>query len=247
MLAIYKREMHAYFTTSVGYIFIAVALALSGFFFSITTLQGLSGKPTSDTSTYFTIMLFALMIMLPILTMKSFSEERKTKTEQLLLTAPISITSMVIAKFLAAYTMFVGTVLLTSVNYVTLFLYAEKSTLYGTMDPNTAAIIGNTIALLLVGMCFIAIGIFVSSLTENQFAAVVLTIAVLLGLLFVGTFNSLINVYFIRYILSWLSIYSRYSNFANGFFDFGALVYYISIAVVFLFLTVRVYEKRRWG
>lgn len=247
MLAIYKREMHAYFTTSVGYIFMAVALALSGFCFSITTLQGLGGHATADTSTYFLIMIFALMVMLPILTMKSFSEERKTKTEQLLLTAPISITSMVAAKFLAAYTMYAGTILLTSVNYLTLFLYAEKSTIYGNVDPNTAAIIGNTIALLLVGMCFIAIGIFISSLTENQFAAVVITIAVLLGLLFVGAFNSIINVYFIRYILSWLSIYSRYSNFANGFFDFGALFYYLSIALVFLFLTVRVYEKRRWN
>lgn len=247
MLAIYKREMHAYFTTSVGYIFIAVALALSGFCFSITTLQGLGGTPTSDTSSYFTIMLFMLLIMLPILTMKSFSEERKTRTEQLLLTAPITITSMVLAKFLAALTMFVGTVLLSSVNYITLYLYAERSTIYGTLDPNAAAIIGNTIALLLVGMCFIAIGIFVSSLTENQFAAVVITIAILLGLLFVGTFNSIINVYAIRFLLSWLSIYSRYANFANGIFDFGALFYYLSIAVVFLFLTVRVYEKRRWN
>ncbi|MBO5109363.1 MAG: ABC transporter permease [Clostridia bacterium] len=247
MLAIYKREMHAYFTTSVGYIFIAVALALSGFCFSITTLQGLGGTPTADTSTYFLIMIFALMIMLPILTMKSFSEERKTKTEQLLLTAPVSITSMVAAKFLAAYTMFVGTVLLSSFNYVTIYLYAEKSTIYGNMDPNAAAIVGNTIAMLLVGMCFIAIGLFISSLTENQFAAVVITIAVLLGLLFIGTFNNIINVYAIRYILSWLSIYSRYSNFANGFFDFGALFYYLSITVVFLFLTIRVYEKRRWN
>ena len=243
MLAVYKKEMRSYFTSVIGYAFLVIFLAIAGAVLCYTTLYSMS----ADVTSYFTIMLLVSGIVLPLLTMKSFSEERKTKTEQLLLTAPISITSMVIAKFLAAYTMFVGTVLLTSVNYVTLFLYAEKSTLYGTMDPNTAAIIGNTIALLLVGMCFIAIGIFVSSLTENQFAAVVLTIAVLLGLLFVGTFNSLINVYFIRYILSWLSIYSRYSNFANGFFDFGALVYYISIAVVFLFLTVRVYEKRRWG
>ena len=247
MLAIYKREMHAYFTTSVGYIFIAVALALSGFCFSITTLQNFGGTPTADTSFYFLIMIFALMIMLPILTMKSFSEERKTKTEQLLLTAPVSITSMVMAKFLAAYTMFVGTVLLSSVNYITLYLYSEKSTIYTNMDPNAAAIIGNTIALLLVGMCFIAIGIYVSSLTENQFAAVIITIAILLGMLFIGAFNGIINVYFIRFILSWLSIYSRYSNFANGFFDFGALVYYVSIAIVFLFLTIRVYEKRRWN
>ena len=246
MLAIYKREMHAYFTTSVGYIFIAVALALSGFCFSITTLQNFGGTPTADTSFYFLIMIFALMIMLPILTMKSFSEERKTKTEQLLLTAPVSITSMVMAKFLAAYTMFVGTVLLSSVNYITLYLYSEKSTIYTNMDPNAAAIIGNTIALLLVGMCFIAIGIYVSSLTENQFAAVVITLGVLIALLCVSIFNGYIGSPAIKAILDFFSIYSRFGNFTYGLFDFGALLYYVSIAGVFVFLTMRVFETRRY-
>ena len=102
-------------------------------------------------------------------------------------------------------------------------------------------------ALLLVGMCFIAIGIFISSLTENQFAAIVITILVLLLLFVINLFNSLIDVYAIRVILDWLSIYARYTSFTNGIFDIGALIYYISLAGVFLFLTVRVFESRKYN
>ena len=96
------REMRAYFTTPIGYVFLAVYFLISGVVFSYSTLYSM----TSDVSTYFTVMLFLDAIMLPLLTMKSFSEERKLKTDQLLLTAPVSLTSMVLAKFFAAYTMF---------------------------------------------------------------------------------------------------------------------------------------------
>jgi ABC-2 type transport system permease protein len=103
------------------------------------------------------------------------------------------------------------------------------------------------IALILVGMSFIAIGLFVSSLTENQFASVVITIAILLGLLLVGIFNRFIESYAIRTILSWLSIYSRFTAFTYGVFDVGAIIYYFSISGVFLFLAVRVFEARKYN
>ena len=108
MFAIFKRELRSYFSTSIGYIFVGIFLALSGALFSYSTLQQREG---SDTPFYFTLMLFAFVIILPLLTMKLFSEERKLKTEQLLLTSPISLWSMVIAKFLAAYTIFAITFL----------------------------------------------------------------------------------------------------------------------------------------
>jgi len=244
MISIFKREMRSYFTTSTGYIFLAVALSLSGILFGVSTLTYMS----SDTGTYFQLMLFVLMIILPILTMRTFSEERRTKTEQLLLTAPISTFEMVMGKYLSCLCMFFIALMLTSVNYIPMFAAAESGPLVSAtaMGPNVALIIGNTIALLLVGMCFIAIGLFISSLTENQFAAVVITIAILLGLLLVGLFNNIITWTPIRVVLEWLSIYRRYTAFTYGVFDFASLIYYFSIAGVFVFLTMRVYDSRKY-
>ncbi len=234
MFAIYKREMRSYFTTPIGYVFIAVFLAASGFSFALTTLQ----VQSSDVSLYFQILMFAYIVILPLLTMKTFAEERRTRTEQLLLTAPVSLPGMVLAKFFAAFTMFFGT-LLTSA------LYFYPMSLYG--DVNWARAWGSLIAMILIGMTFIAIGIFVSSLTDNQFTASFGTIGILLVLMIVAMLNNIIDSYAVRLVLDWLSIYSRYMNFTYGIFDFGAVVYYTSLCVVFLFLSVRVFEKRRWS
>ena len=234
MFAIYKREMRSYFTTPIGYVFIAVFLAASGFSFALTTLQ----VQSSDVSLYFQILMFAYIVILPLLTMKTFAEERRTRTEQLLLTAPVSLPGMVMAKFFAAFTMFLGTLLVSS-------LYFYPMSLYG--DVNWARAWGSLIAMVLIGMTFIAIGIFVSSLTENQFTASFGTIGILLSLMISAMLNNIIDSYAVRLGLDWVSIYSRYMNFTYGIFDFGAVVYYASICVVFLFLSVRVFEKRRWS
>ena len=232
MQAIYKREMRSYFTTPTGYIFAAIFLCASGFLFALCTLQ----MQTSDVSAYFQFLMYAYIIVIPLLTMKSFAEEKKNGTEQLLLTSPVSLTSMVMAKFLAAFTMFAGTLLVSSLAMAVLGLYSE---------PNWARVIGCTVGILLVGICFIAIGLFVSSLTDNQFIAAIGTIALLAGLVVVAIINGLIDNYYLRLVLDWISIYSRYMNFTYGIFDVASAVYYLSICVVFLFLTVRVYEKRR--
>ena len=234
MLAIFKRELRSYFVSAVGYVFLGVIIALSAVAFSLTTLLSY----TNDVSTYFTIMLFILMIALPVLTMKLFSEERKLKTEQLLLTAPISIGEMVFAKFLAAFTVFFGANLLCSIAYFTLFRYS---------DPEGGIILGNIIAISLVGAAFIAVGMFVSALTENQLAAAIGTFGILLAMLGIGFLNSFIPWYPVRLVLSWFSILTRYQNFTNGFFDFAALFYYVSVCFVFLFVTCRIYERRRYG
>ncbi len=234
MFAIYKREMRSYFTTPIGYIFIAVFLAVSGFLFGFTTLY--SG--TSDVTAYYQILMFAYIVIIPLLTMKTFSEERRTRTEQLLLTAPVSLTGMVMAKFFSALTVFAATILASASYFYPLALYG---------DVNWGRIFGSMFAMFLIGMTFIAIGIFVSSLTENQFAAALGTIGILLALMIVSVVNGLIDAYAVRAVLSWISIYSRYGNFTYGIFDFAAVVYYVSVAVVFLFLSVRVFEKRRWS
>lgn len=239
MTAIFKREMRSYFTTSIGYIFLAAALVVSAIIFSISTVF----SETADPSVYFSGLIFVLMVFLPVLTMKTFSEEKRTKTEQLLLTSPVSTTQMVLGKFFSAFVMLVLFLALSLLFLIPVNFYvAENSS-----GPNAALVLGNTMALLLVGMCFIAIGIFVSSLTENQFAAIVITIVILLVLMLINLFNSFIDVYAIRVILDWLSIFARYDAFTYGIFDIGALIYYISLAGVFIFLTVRVFESRKYN
>ena len=236
MLAIYKREMRSYFTSPIGYIFIAVFLAVNGVLFSYKTLRAAAN---ASLSSYFTLLLFVLVIVLPLLTMKSFSEERKTRTEQLLLTAPVSLFSMVSAKFLAAYTMFAGTLLVGALNLLILPLYSDMI--------NGAVILGTLLALLLLGGAFLAIGIFISALTENQLVSAILTMAALMLLLVISLGNASIGTYWLRVVLSFVSVFSRFSQFTAGIFDFSALLYYASYIFVFLFLTVRVFEKRRWA
>ncbi|MBR5445224.1 MAG: ABC transporter permease [Clostridia bacterium] len=234
MLAIYKKEMRTYFTTPLGYVFIAVFLAVSGFIFAVSTLQ----SQTSDLSGYFQLMIFGYIVMIPILTMRSFAEERRAKTEQILMTSPVSITGMIMAKFLAAFSMFGVTVLASCLYYLPLFKYGE---------PNVAKAAGCFIAMLLIGMCFIAVGIFVSTLTESPVTASIGTMGILVGFAGAAIFNNLIDTYVIRYVLSWISIYSRYINFTYGIFDIAATLYYLSITAIFLFLAVRVYERRRYA
>ena len=184
------------------------------------------------------MVLMFFVILIPLLTMKLLSEEKKLGTEQLLLTSPVSLVGVICAKFFAAFTMFAGTVLVSCIYYLPLFGYGE---------PNVGKAVGCLIAMLLIGMCFISVGIFVSTLTESTVTASIGTMAILLGFAVAAIFNNLIDTYFIRYILNWISVYSRYVNFTNGIFDIAATVYYLSITAVFLFLSVRIYERRRYA
>jgi len=241
MIAIYKRELHSFFTTPMGYVYIAMFWAASSFVFCITTL--LAGADSSMSS-YFTVELLIIALMTPLLTMKSFSEERKLKTEQLLLTSPVSLPAFVGAKFLASYTMFVITFLVSCLNLPIMFSYLSENNLY---QYNAAIAFGSCIALLLVGAAFIALGLLISALTENQMVAAVGTLAASALLLGASLANSYINFAPLRRVLSWISIYSRFANFNKGYFDIAALIYYASFAFVCLFVTVRIYEKRRWA
>lgn len=235
MFAVYKREMRSSFTTSTGYVFCAVFLAASGLLFGLLTMEI---TKTTDVSMYYQALMFAYIIILPLLTMKSFAEERRTRTEQLLMTSPVGLFSIVAAKFLAAFTLFFCTLAVTALYFIPLSLYGEF---------NWGRAFGCMIAVIFVGMCFIAIGIFISSLTANQFTAGLGTIGVLLALMGISLSNSLIDFYPVRKVLAFISIYARYAAFTNGIFDFSAAFYYLSICAIFLFLAYRVYEKRRWS
>lgn len=257
MFAIYKKEMRSYFINPIGYVFVGIFMLLASLLCCYTTIQSNS----YDTSSYFTIMIFALIILIPLLTMRSLSEERKLKTEQLLLTSPVSITSMVMGKYLASLTMFAGCVLASCINFIPLYVVGKieregKPYEVTHIGPVTSEIIGSLVAVLLIGAAFIGIGLFISALTENQLSSAVITIAVILVMVVMGFVNNigsdaegnrLVANSVVRFIIDWISIFSRFGNFTYGVVDIAALIYYLSIAGVFVFLTVRVYEKRRWG
>ena len=235
MSAIFKRELRSYFTGVIGYVFLVLYLGIGGAVFCYTTLFSMS----ADVTNFFLYMLIFSAVALPLLTMKSFSEERKIKTEQLVLTSPVSITGMVFGKFFAAYLMFAGAMIFNSLYFLILVPYAVVK---------TWLLIGNLVAILLVGMVFIAIGLFVSSLTAIQLAAAVGTIAIILAFLLVGLLSSLLpSTYWLRYVFNFLSIFTRFQGFVNGYFDIASLVYYLSVAAIFLYLTIRVYDRRRYN
>lgn len=248
MLAIYKKELRSYFTNPLGFVFVGIFLAVSALLFSYTTFLA----KTYDTSSYFLLMIFVLVILLPLLTMRLFAEEKKLRTEQLLLTAPISLTGMVLGKFFAAFTMFFGCMLVSCINFIPLYAIAaaERGNLsYSTtyVGPVTAQIVGCMIAIVLIGAAFIALGTLISTLTENQLAAAIITMAAIFGLIFTSLISSFVPVAWIRTVLNWISVLGRFSNLSKGVFDISAVVYYLSLTFAFLFLTVRVYEKRRWN
>ena len=235
MLAIFKREIKGYFTGVMGYVFLVMFLAVAGIAFCATTLFAMSSNVTS----YFTIMMLLSAIMLPILTMKSFSEEKKGKTEQLLLTSPVSITAMVMGKFLASYAIFAAATVFTTLYFLLLLPYAVL---------NVALLLGNMLALLMVGLVFIAVGIFVSSLTENQLSAAVGSIGIILAMLIVGVIGMLLpQNYWLRFVFDALSIFTRFQTFTNGYFDLASVVYYFSVCAVFIYLTIRVFDRRRYN
>lgn len=235
MGAIYRRELCAYFISPIGYVFVGVFLMLSGAFFALSTLF----SATTSLSAYFTYVLLSFVVLIPLLTMRQFSEERKTKTEQLLLTSPVSLWGMVAAKFFAAFTLFGVTLLLSCINF--LFIRPEHGTV------NVPVMFAQLVGVLLCGAAFCALGLFLSSLTENQLIAAITSIGAIVAMLGLGFVTPDISNTVLRSTLKWFSIFDRFYTFSYGLFDFTSLFYYTSIAFVFLFLTVRVLEKRRWG
>ena len=193
MFAIFKKELRAYFTTPIGYVYAGVFLAAAALICAFTTIQ----QASYNTSSYFQYLLFTFIVLIPLLTMRMFSEERKTRTEQLLLTAPITITGMVLGKYFAALALFASTVLVSCLNFVPLLGYTIAEQAAATSDthigPVGGQIIGCLLGVLLIGAAFIAIGLFISSLTENQLAAAVLTISIILIMVGISLLNSFID------------------------------------------------------
>lgn len=234
MFAIFKRELKAYFTSPLGYVFLAIFYAFSGLFFYIFSLS----VGSTDISSVFLMMFIVLMVFVPLLTMRLLSEDKKQKTDQLILTAPVSLLSIVMGKFLAAYAIFAIGVAVMPVYGFVMSTFATVSWL---------PIWGNTVGILLLGGIFVSIGLFISSLTENQMIAAIGGFFINLMILLMNTLKSALPNGFLQDVLSSISVYSRYSEITNGIFSLSSLIFFVSVIFIFLFLTVRVLEKRRWA
>lgn len=234
MGAIYRREMGAFFTSGIAYVFLAGFALFSGLFFSL----GVIGSGIADMSPMFGSMFIIVLFLIPILTMKLLSEEKKNRTDQGLLTAPVSLSSIVLGKYFAALTLFI-------IAESIVFIYALIIAFCGEVVWST--LLGNYFAMLFLGAAFIAIGLFISSLTENQMASAVIGMFVLFVLYLLDSLAANIPVDFVRNALYSVSFYSRYLEFTRGVFDLSSIVFFISIAVLFNFFSVRVLDKRRWG
>lgn len=239
MLAIWKREVQNYFLTPIGYVFMGVFLLCGGVFFFIYNIASSS----SSLETLFGNMIYLFMLVMPILTMRLLSEEKRSKSDQLLLTSPLSIAQIVVGKFLAAATVLLATM-------VVMLIYVVIICCYST--PYAGMIVSNYLGFFLVGCCYVAIGVLMSALTENQVSAAVLTFGANLLLQIFESLSSSITIPTIGFInlntvLSWLSLYTRYYDFTAGILSFANVLYYISFCFVILFLAVRVIDKRRWS
>lgn len=292
MNAVFRRETLSYFTSPIGYIFLAAFYAFSAFSFTNNSLR----YGTTNMDGLFQQLMIILIVLIPILTMRTLSEEKKNKTDQCLLTAPISLGGIVAGKFLAAFLIYIMGVAITVVYAVVVSAFAA---------PDWAVVIGNIVGITLLGAAFIAVGIFCSSLTENQVVSAVISFITLIAMYMLSTIGELIpsdlissmmpdlgavwrtiiveavvititaicfflfgkkaGVIIIGFIamlvlglfaakgdlvpviFNKLSFWERYTGFTYGLFDLSNALYFISATVVFLFLTVRVLEKRRWA
>ncbi len=234
MIAIMKRDLKGYFTSPLGFVFVAAYIVIMNATFYITSIM----NSTNGLTQVFSVMLYSLAIIVPILTMRTFSEDYKQKTDQLLLTSPVSPSGIVLGKFFAAYLVFIFGLVLT-------IIYVIICQAFGRV--NMASVVGNYIAILGVAAVYISIGVFISSLTENQLISAIATLAVFALLLILDLCYNLVNTAWIKAVLYWLSIFRRYNTFVMGVFSLADFVYYISVTAVFLFLTVRMLEKKRWS
>lgn len=237
MRAVLRREIQAYFLTPIGYVFMGVFLIISGTFFA---MGNLAYRSTSVSGMLANIT-FMFMFVVPVLTMKLLSEERKNKSDQLLLTSPTSLFGIVAGKYLAAMSVFLLTLVVTLCYVVILSIYGK---------PSFGETVTGYIGFFLMGGCFISVGLFMSSVAENQVTAAVSTFAVLLFLWLADSLAPQINVSFLPFlpdVLSFVSLIRRYDEFAVGIMGISNIVFYLSFIALFLFLTVRVIEKRRWS
>ncbi len=247
MIAIFKREFKAYFTNPLGFIILAVFYFISSHFFSTYYANG------SPYVEYIVISVANLsLFIVPAITMRLFSEEKRLKTDQALLTAPVKPISIVLGKFLAAFSLYALGLLLTIVFEMIVASYIPVNVYY-----YIYALLGS----LLFGASVIAVGMFISSLTESSMISIVFTLLVNMFLI-MGMLSDAINVpaadNWLKKAFAWvvqkfilflntMNFTLVLDSFGNKIFVLKDIVYFISITIAFIFLTERSLEKRRWS
>lgn len=234
MKAIFKKEFRSYFMSPIGYIFVAVFTFLASMFFS----SGILMSQQADISIMFSDINVIYLFLAALLTMRLLSEEKNKKTDQLLLSSPVSITQIVLGKYFAAMAVFGVTLIISLIYPAIMFRFG---------NPALSEVIGSYIGFILLWGAFISVGVFISSLTESQMIAGVFTFASLLLIYFISWFESSLNNPLAKKVVNWFSLLSRYSEFQSGILNIENIIYYISFIFVFLFLTVRVIDKRRYS
>jgi len=257
--AIYKRELHAYFSSPLAYVMYVFFLIVCGVFFNLyfsfyskisheylsmmSMRQGM-GAPKLPNYTEMVllgitnVMTFILLFIIPMISMRLFAEEKKMGTIELLLTYPVKDIEVLLGKYAAAATVFLGMILLS-------FVYSLLS--YQAVPDQThfPAVLSAYLGVFLVGMAFLSFGVFTSVLTENQIVAGFSSFAVLL-VLWMISFVDEIQPGVLGKVCKEISVYAHFDDFSKGVIDTGHVAYYLLFSILFLFLTLRVLESNKW-
>ena len=237
MSAIFKREVQAYFKSPVAYCIISFFMVLMGLYFWNINIYNGSIEFTSTLASMTTFLTF----FAPIITMKLLSEEKKNGTEVLLKTSPVSMWKVVLGKYFASLTVLGIMVAVTLICPIIMSFYVND----GGVFPLSMTV-GGYIGFFLLGAAYLAVGTFASSVTESQPVAAVLGVIILLAISFIESIGQQIQGTLGR-ILVWVSLSSRYSDFASGLFSLTSVFYYLSFTAVILFVTIMNIERKRWN
>ena len=234
MNTIRKREMQGYFYTPVGYVFIGVFLTVASVLFYMQILRQRSG----DLPSFISSMGYLWMLLSPILTMRLLAEEKQRKTDQLLLTSPVSLPGIVLGKYLAAVT-----VLLITAGMTLLFVLVVA--LYGRVYPAELAV--NYLGFILQGCAFVAMDLFMSGCAGTPVTAAVIAFGANFLMWILDLLENAVQVEWLSEILRFLSLYRRNEPFMLGQLSFAGLLYDLSFIAAFLALTIWYLDRRRYG
>lgn len=234
MLAIYKRELQSYFFTAAAYVYMGVFLALGSVFYAVGCLAARS----SDLTGFLWNMGYLWMLLTPILTMHVYAGERKSRTDQLLFTAPVSLPGIVLGKFLAGCTVLLCAVALTGA-------YVLVTALYGRVYPGE--LLCGYLGFVLQGCAFLAIDQWISARSRSPLTAAVWGLGVNLALWLTDLLNGAVSVRAVNRALSALSLYTRAAPFRQGQLSPANVLYFAAVIALALFFTVRTLDARRWS
>lgn len=233
MKAVLKKELQSYFASPLGYVFLAIYFFFGGLFFRNQVMA----YAITSFSYLFTSMFTINLFLVPVLTMRLLSEDKRQKTDQLLFTAPVSPWSIIMGKYLAAVIVF-------ALAHVIFVIQALLLTAFGTIE--WSVFITEMLGSILLGSAFIAIGMFISSLTESQVVSAVSTFAVSMVIMMLDDLRTE-ALPWLNTLIDWVSFAGRYQSFMIGVFNYADAVFFLSVIAVFLFLTDRLQEKKRWS